>query len=77
MGYRYNLARRYFLALVVAGKWTESFQNALMVLLILFCLVFPFGVMTFLWWIGLRGLERIVEVTGEQKDLKRQVEQEQ
>lgn len=50
-----------FLIIIVAGRWAESFQSAFTVLMILFCLVFPFGVMTFLWWIGLRGLKRIVD----------------
>ena len=48
------------LGIIVAGKWTESLQSALTVLLIFFCLGLPFGLMTFLWWTGLRGLESMI-----------------
>lgn len=50
-----------FLGILVAGKWTESFESLVLVLIILLCLGLPLGLITFLWWTGLRGLKRIVE----------------
>lgn len=51
-----------FLGIFVAGKWAESAQNFLLVMIMLLCLGLPFGFITLLWWEGLRGLERIVEM---------------
>ncbi len=50
-----------FLAIFVAGKWAESIENLLLALILLLCLGLPFGLITLLWWTGLKGLERIVE----------------
>lgn len=56
-----------FIGLPLAGKWAESFEMALMSLLLFLCFALPFGFMTLLLWVGLRGLERIVE-TGIQSE---------
>ncbi len=50
-----------FLAVFIAGKWAESLENLLLTLILLLCLGLPFGLITLLWWTGLKGLERIVE----------------
>lgn len=49
-----------FIGLLVAGKWTENLQATLTVLIIFLCFALPFGFMTLVLWIGLRGLERIL-----------------
>ena len=47
-----------FIGLLIGGKWTERPD---MVLIIFLSCTIPFGIMTFILWIGLRGLERTIE----------------
>ncbi len=51
-----------FLGIFVAGKWAESLENTLLVLIMFLCLVIPFGLETLLWWIGLKGLQQMVVI---------------
>ena len=50
-----------FIIILIAGIWAESLKDFLTILAILLRLGVFFGLLTFLWWVGLRGLERMAE----------------
>jgi hypothetical protein len=48
-----------FFGLVIFGRWTESTNNLMTCIMILFCIAVPLGLITLLWWLGLRGLKQL------------------
>ena len=48
-----------FLGIIIAGKWAQSTEGLITCILIIICISLPFGLITLLWWLGLRGLKQI------------------
>jgi len=51
-----------FLPIIIAGKWAESSENFVMTIVLFLAVYVPFGLFTFILWMGLKGLEKMAMI---------------
>jgi len=54
-----------FLPVIIAGKWAESSENFVMTIVLFLAVCVPFGLFTFILWMGLKGLKKMTTTENE------------
>jgi hypothetical protein len=52
------------------GKWAESFKSFITEVIMILYFILPFGFVTLILWMGIRGLKRMIETENEQMGQK-------